>query len=175
VADRRPGGQLGVRHKDRTNVVWTSCGVGYVRITSKHGVFTAIFDADRWSDVEPRSWNVSKRGSAQTSLYDHVTKERRSCSMHQYLFPDCPEGKVRDHINRNKLDNRASNIRFVSPSNNNFNRSRRYRPGVSFLKRAKKYQAQLVVGIYDTEVEAHEAWLEAWLKVRGEKPEFVNV
>lgn len=42
-------------------------------------------------------------------------------SMHQQIM-GTEQGKCIDHINRNKLDNRRGNLRFVTKSQNNLNR-----------------------------------------------------
>ena len=66
---------------------------------------------------------------------------------------------VCDHINRNKLDNRKSNLRIVSQSENNKNRQ--MPKGKYYIKRNNKWQAYYVknrkmysLGYYDTEEEA---------------------
>ena len=41
--------------------------------------------------------------------------------MHHLVLGNPESGKVVDHINRNALDNRKTNLRFVTPSQNNFN------------------------------------------------------
>lgn len=68
-----------------------------------------------------------------------------------------------DHINRNKLDNRITNIRNVNLHKNNLNIF-----GKGYEKRGNKYQAAICVnkskkylGLYNTEIEAHQAYLDA--------------
>ena len=70
-----------------------------------------------------------------------------------------------DHINRNKSDNRISNLRNVTNSQNQWNRICK---GYTFNKPLKKYQAriglngnQIHLGVYDTPEEAREAYLNA--------------
>lgn len=45
--------------------------------------------------------------------------------------PKLPPGRVADHINRDKFDNRRQNLRWVTPSENGFNRG---------PKKGKKYK-----------------------------------
>lgn len=41
--------------------------------------------------------------------------------LHKLIMPNCPEGYVIDHINRNTLDNRKSNLRYATKSLNKEN------------------------------------------------------
>jgi hypothetical protein len=42
--------------------------------------------------------------------------------LHKLIMPTCPKGYVVDHINRDTLDNRRCNLRYVTRSLNSFNR-----------------------------------------------------
>jgi hypothetical protein len=70
-----------------------------------------------------------------------------------------------DHINRNRADNRISNLRNITPQVNQWNRNGK---GYYFNKAQKKYQAQIRLngkaihlGCYDTAEEARQAYLNA--------------
>lgn len=43
--------------------------------------------------------------------------------MHHMLIPEVKQGYERDHINRNRLDNRLSNLRVITKTENLRNRS----------------------------------------------------
>lgn len=45
-------------------------------------------------------------------------------SVHQLIMGKAPKGFCIDHINRNKLDNRRKNLRFVTYSENSINSDR---------------------------------------------------
>ena len=68
--------------------------------------------------------------------------------IHKLVVPNIPRGLVRDHINRDKLDNRKANIRVTTQKNNSFNRgsdrntSSEYK-GVSYSKKAAKWRAYI--------------------------------
>lgn len=55
-----------------------------------------------------------------------------------------PEGKVIDHINGDRYDNRLENLRLVTQGQNLMNRPSSV--GVVWSKQARKWQAQIKVG-----------------------------
>lgn len=67
--------------------------------------------------------------------------------MHRFLLKT-PKGLETDHINRDKLDNRRSNLRIVSRTQNSINRdmppnnTSGYK-GVTWYKRDRYWQAQI--------------------------------
>lgn len=71
-----------------------------------------------------------------------------------------------DHIKGDTLNNSVSNLRITTQQGNSHNRPRT--KGYSFHKQKKKWSAQIKVnkkqihlGLYDTEEEAHQAYLNA--------------
>jgi hypothetical protein len=93
--------------------------------------------------------------------------------MHKEIL-DAPPGLLVDHTNTNSLDNRRSNLRLATPSQNSCNSRRdksktcsRFR-GVSFSKRKQKWFAairangrKLWLGYFDSELDAAKAYDEA--------------
>jgi hypothetical protein len=87
-----------------------------------------------------------------------------------YLGLDITNSKSQiDHIDRNKLNNHASNLRIVSQQQNMYNISNV--KGYSWDKRKKKYRAgiklgrkPIYLGYFATEDEAHNAYLESKVK-----------
>jgi hypothetical protein len=89
-------------------------------------------------------------------------------------------GKHIDHIDRNKLNNKISNLRLVTPKENMFNKVsakgkvNNYR-GVSYRKDRGKWRAQISInnkcvhlGTFLTEEEAYASYLSAAKEIHGE-------
>lgn len=89
-----------------------------------------IFDKEDLEIVSARPWFIDETG--YPSARDKETGERTR--LHRMLLKgEIPEGKVVDHINRNKLDNRRSNLRVCTQQTNvrNASRSRTNKSGVT--------------------------------------------
>lgn len=113
-------------------------------------------------DKADYNW-LTKIGSWHFDRYaKRVVKGKGVFYMHRLIVPH-KNGQHIDHINGNKLDNRRSNLRAISPSENGHNRhvsKNRYR-GVSWDKRRNKWKAvigfqnqRIDIGRFDSEKEA---------------------
>lgn len=80
------------------------------------------------------SWHYSGPGYPATRV------GKKIYYMHQILLGESPKGMQCDHINRDKLDNRRANLRFVTPQENILNRSVKAK-GVCFNRTEGKYKA----------------------------------
>lgn len=98
-----------------------------------------------------------------------------------YFYGAWPS-KDLDHINQKKLDNRISNLREVSASQNNQNKTKRkdntsgYR-GVSRHKRGNQWQARIKIqgkehylGLFDSSIEASHAYEAAAKQLHTHRP-----
>jgi len=87
--------------------------------------------------------------------------------MHRLIL-DCREGEFGDHINGDKLDNRRSNLRKATASQNAMNWSRKNKSGfrgVYWFEKDQKYMAKIktpqghhYLGMYSDILEAAEAY-----------------
>ncbi len=94
-------------------------------------------------------WHYHSKGYATRCIrLKGNWKKRKQILMHKVILKrmgiEVPEGFVSDHIDGNKLDNRRSNLRVVTPTQSNFNRllSSSF-VGVSFNKNCKKWHARI--------------------------------
>ncbi len=133
-----------------------------------------IVDADRFEWFSGFRWYVDKDGYAVCTFYH----ENGQCTIraHHLVIGQPVPPLVTDHINGDGLDNRRSNLRVVTRSQNAQNRGpvggRQFK-GVS--ARDGRWRAQIrvdgrtiVVGKYDTEQQAAIAWNKAALQYHGE-------
>jgi len=110
-------------------------------------------------------------------------KTRYTCRIHRLIamaFIPNPEGKpFVDHINNNTLDNRTENLRWATPTQNNFNSKISKNntsgvKGVSYHKRDNKWIARIKIngkqthlGSFENKEEAIKARLKKSIEIQG--------
>jgi len=122
----------------------------------------AIVDAEDYPRLAKYKWHCHED---KTTCYAARRKFNKIVSMHREIMQASP-GQIVDHIDRNGLNNRKTNLRFCTPFQNACNRrpdrntSSKYK-GVTFHKRKNKWQAQIYcarknnhLGYFHDEMEA---------------------
>jgi hypothetical protein len=151
----------------------------------------ALVDVADAPAIECRRWHVGSNGYARRGQVEKGTGRIIAVLMHRVLM-GLEEGDQRqvDHINRDKLDNRRSNLRLVTGAINAQNTpsragsSSRFR-GVYWDSRRSKWRSQGSIdgvrtrlGTFDTEIEAAcavEAWRRSAMPYAEPDPELVAV
>ncbi len=133
--------------------------VGVLLISKNNEIIAKILiDIEDIDKINKYSWRLNEKGYIVTNI------NKKKVRLHNLILNrDTSNPKiVCDHINRNKLDNRKSNLRIVSQSENNKNRQ--MPKGKYYTKRNNKWQAYYIknkrmhnIGYYNTEEEAKEA------------------
>lgn len=130
-----------------------------IPLYGKYGIGQyAIIDSDDFNLVNQYKWYLHKDGYLRSFTFVIGTSRGATTTANRYkgktvvqklhrLIIDTPKGMETDHVNRNKLDNRKSNLRICNRLENVNNmifhsRSSIYH-GVSWLKRDKKWTAQI--------------------------------
>jgi hypothetical protein len=141
----------------RTNGAWLVGDTGYIDVsTPKFPHAIALIDATDWErvlDIGRRSrWHAMEAPSART-LYvcRHIGRGPGSLIMlHRVLLELATDDpSFVDHQNRDGLDNRRTNLRLASRSQNGRNRighSKTGYKGVALHSRSGKYQARIRIG-----------------------------
>ncbi len=141
---------------------------------------TAIVDDDDYERLSKHRWCVTKGNGG---LYAARRDGKKIVFMHNVILGVTPTpGYTVDHANRNTLDNRRSNLRFCTTSQNKANSGPRgswkkysdFR-GVTFDKRRGLWAAQIRIngkqcniGRFPEEIEAARAYDAAAKKAFGE-------
>ena len=127
----------------------------------------ALVDADDHDRVIRFKWRAR---SFNGFWYARVTARVAAGHefMHRFVL-DAPKGSIVDHINGNGLDNRRSNLRFVTASQNQMNRrvvvGRSRFKGVVWCRDYKRWRSQIArdgrtfhLGFFDAEAAAARAY-----------------
>lgn len=138
-------------------------------------VARALIDLEDIYKVKNYKWRVDNNGYALTD----INGTSKKLSLHR-LIMNCPDDKVIDHINHNKLDNRKENLRICTQHQNTMNQGIRSNnssgvTGVYFDKSRNKWVAQIkhnyrkiFLGRFNTKEEAIEARKQAEIEYFGE-------
>lgn len=106
-----------------------------------------LVDADKYEWLNGYKWHLSS-GYASTTTY--INKQYKTLYMHRLILGLYSSSVYCDHINRNKFDNRLSNLRAVSQSINMLNASIRsdntsgYK-GIYYDNQRGKWRAQITI------------------------------
>jgi hypothetical protein len=146
-------------------------GYPFRRIRLTEGKFT-IVDPPDFYRLNSFDWLCSGRDDNlyAARVIRTPTGRLNTILMHKEIL-DAPPGLLVDHTNTDSLDNRRSNLRLATPSQNSCNSRRdksktlsRFR-GVSFSKRKQKWFAairangrKLWLGYFDSELSAAKAY-----------------
>jgi hypothetical protein len=112
---------------------------------------------------------VTSNNYLVVQIYDNESRKRYCIQAHHfawyYVYGNCDFEEI-DHINRDKTDNKITNLRPVSRNQNQWNRSNT--KGYTFNKLQNKWHSKIrhnkkliSLGYYKTESEAREAYLKA--------------
>ena len=130
-------------------------------------VTRTIIDLDDINKVKVFKWCLDGRG---------YVINRTVGKLHRFIM-DCPDDKVVDHINHDKLNNRKSNLRICTKQQNNMNKGKTSTKatGVYWDKSVNKWTAQITInykhktlGSFNTKEEAVKARQEAEIRYFGE-------
>lgn len=151
------------------------------RIKLTQGRYTVVDDED-YEELNMSKWFYNSGYAGR-----HIRKEKLYTVFIHSLLMNPPEGYLVDHINGDTLDNRRTNLRFCTKSENAHNRkasiggTSKYK-GVTWRKDWGKWVAQIKVagkklslGGYSKEEEAALAYNEAALKYFGEFSKLNNL
>lgn len=139
------------------------------KISGKAGktAYTLVDDED-YDFVKKYNWTLREDGYAARYEWSKIRKNTVAIFLHKELTNTTSKQWV-DHINRDKLDNRKSNLRVCTISENNQNKDKFYRKDISkyhskyvgvrkslnkWIARIQKDSRYIHLGTYSTEREA---------------------
>jgi hypothetical protein len=141
------------------------------KIKLTNGMIAKIDDED-FEKVSAYNWNYKDTGYARTTSRPHIL-------MHHFIMGKI-EGKVIDHIDRDKLNNQKSNLRFCSQSQNSINKDKKKKcsskyKGVIWKERLGKWECRIkknkklyYLGLFENEIEAALQYNKKAIELYGE-------
>ena len=148
----------------KVNVIENSINGGIILADSNYQLF--VVDASELGKVLDYYWVVDPNNG-----YVKASIDGETVYLHRFLM-DCPAGKVVNHINHNRNDNRLDNLEIVTPLENSRLRTIRSKTAATGYTNITKidsgYLLQLSghhIGIYPTIIDALEAKISAAKKL----------
>ena len=136
---------------------WEFSQDGHVVVTLHNTGNKMLCDYEDWEKLKQYCWSENNRGYAEARVNGKT-------AMFHAVIIGCEKPFVRDHINRNKLDNRRENLRVVTIAENNRNKEKSTSAlpvGIVQWKNNGRYSARIYVnrrrvhlGTFDTIEEA---------------------
>ncbi len=133
---------------------------------NKEKIAECIVDDDKYYDLIKHTWFM-------TSGYANTHMNNTTVLIHRYLM-NPKKGELVDHLNNNPLDNRCSNLKICSHSENSHNREIAegetrgiYTVGNKFSSRICKNTIQYYLGTFNTLEEAAKAYDKKALELYG--------
>lgn len=118
---------------------------GSFAIESKQGVLYKVDETD--TELARRAWQTDKDGYARTKI------DGKEWHMHRLILARSGaniKGRLCDHRNRDRTDNRRSNLRLVSPAQNQYNRAKPRNGRTSIYKGVSRAMADRQWNAYIT-------------------------
>ncbi len=160
-----------------------------MKIKLPNNLETEIDNDDEWVIEKYCGWYVNHRGYVLAG----IRRSRKKIILHRVIM-NAQKGIYIDHIDGNKLNNKKTNLRFATPTQNAWNKKFKLKKkyigvfkfksksnGSRIRKRTtdKEWYALIsytengkritkYIGYYDTELEAAKAYNEESIKIRGE-------
>jgi hypothetical protein len=151
------------------------------KIFTKKGIAILVDEEDYRVHAKYR-WFLDSGGYAAMNIYpidDNGNKVHKIVTMHRLII-DPPDGFQVDHRDRNRLNNRRSNLRVATHAQNMLNKSK-YKSntsgitGVKWHKREQKWWSEICfqgknrwLGYFSSKEEASKAYQQAHKKYFGE-------
>lgn len=150
--------------------------VAYIKLSNTYE--NMICDYEDWVKNKDRCWSVDTTG------YARATKDNKNIYMHRLIMKNGSKELFVDHINGNRLDNRKSNLRYVTPKQSMMNIHSNYSntkvKGVYYNKKTNNYEVYIHdsgkkhLGYYKTLEEAITKREESEIKMYGEYSEILS-
>jgi hypothetical protein len=124
-------------------ITYNKEGIAYILIKNKkqNKEYECLVDDDKWHELTyVKTWFYNTNG---------YIRNNKTKLIHRYLYETYkPNENIInleiDHINRNRLDNRMSNLRIATSGQNNYNRESKNKTGYRGVKKDKnKYCAKI--------------------------------
>ena len=156
------------------------CEFGELTEARRKGIKFIINSDDYEKFIKGYSFCLNTGGYV---IYSSAKDGLRKKLLHRVIMGD-PDGKMIDHINTNKLDDRRENLRIATNQQNQCNKNKTKSntsgfKGVCFYKQTQKFVAQIRIngkkkhlGYFATAEGAHEEYKRAAVKYHGEFARF---